>query len=76
MNNFKKIAIGSVILIAIAGAALIVFNILDFKIEATRLHPSTSLLYTLPVAAFALSVAFTAARAFTVTGSPQLLWLG
>ena len=76
MNNIKKIAIGLVILIAITGAALIVFNILDFKIEATRFYPFTSLLYTLPITAVALSVAFIAARAFTITGSSQLLWLG
>jgi hypothetical protein len=76
MKELRKIALGVVILIAAVGGALIFFNILDFKIEATRIHPSTSMLYTLPVAAVALSAAFTAAKAFTVTGSRQLFWLG
>jgi hypothetical protein len=76
MKKLSVIAPGLVVLIAVAGAALIVFNILDFKIEATRLYPSTTMLYTLPIAAVTLAAAYFAARTFTVTGAPQLWWLG
>jgi len=76
MKELKKIALGAVIIIAAAGSVLFICNILDLKKEATRFYPPTSMLYALPIAAVALSAAFTAAKAFTVTGSRQLLWLG
>jgi hypothetical protein len=76
MQQIRKIALGLVILIAVAGAALIIFNILDFKIEGTRIHPPSTMIFTLPVAAAALAAAVAAARAFTVSSRMSLLWLG
>jgi hypothetical protein len=76
MKALVKTASGLVILTAAAGTALILFNILDFSIEKTRLYPPSVILYTLPIAAAALGAAFAAAKAFSVTNSKQILWLG
>ncbi|MFA5309043.1 MAG: hypothetical protein WC370_06105 [Dehalococcoidales bacterium] len=76
MKALRITAFTLVILIAAAGAALIIFNILDFSIESTRMHPPATLVYALPIAAAALAAAFAAAIAFAATGSQQVLWLG
>lgn len=72
---FKRFALGIVVLVA---ALVIIFIGLDvFDIEEDfRLHLPAPIINTVLISAVAVLVAYIAARSFTVTGSPQMLWLG
>lgn len=71
----KRFGLGTVLVIAVLGIILVGLDVFDIK-EDFRIHLPTSILNTVFISVVAVSVAFIAARSYTVTGSRQMLWLG
>ena len=72
---FRRFALGLVVVIAVLGIIFAGLDIFDIE-EDFRLHLSIPIFNTAFIFAVAVPVVYIAAKHFTITGSPQTLWLG
>jgi hypothetical protein len=71
----KRFALGIVIVIAVLGALFLGLDIFDIE-ENFRLHLPTAVLNTVFISVIAVTVTCVAARGYTISGLPQMVWLG
>jgi len=71
----KRFTLGIVVVMAALGALFLGFDIFDIE-EHFRLHLPTAILNTVFIFVIAVPVTCVAARSYTISGLPQMLWLG